>query len=489
LVAVLLAVGVAIALFHPGVSQAASAESPSLEAQVIASGSARTDIGRVKWTAVKGDATNLPFGQVFATPRGYAAFEPFPTEHGWRFWRSSDGLAWSVAPMPVPTNGGSLHRMAGGEHWILAPQDFRLWRSIDFETWTEVDLTAVKPPVVSGIDWDYWPAGLAAVGPKTVLPWNDVHGALTLDDLLGVELEPGERLRVGTIWDEPILGEQRDVWLKRRTAEADQEDDGTRVGSIKVVSDGSMVSVIDVTRDAVVATIDAETVGVPADIIAEGLNREGRFAIPANGIVVEHDVARPLEGPHGISYLEPVGGGLVALAGEVGDAPTVWASRDGVDWEALGPPVLASASPTWSGLVDWFQPLRRPARASQETLEAVVDVTRRGRQGQELWTSIDGREWVRTSVLATHPEPSMQGIGAFTRGYLGIGDDYKVRVSVDGRKWTHLKRLRGIGRSIMRSGPGGGISTTSVAPDSMFRTEDPNGPERLVWKITVDPEG
>ena len=41
------------------------------------------------------------------------------------------------------------------------------------------------------------------------------------------------------------------------------------MGSIRVVLDGSIVSVIDVTRDAVLATIDADAVGVPADAIAD----------------------------------------------------------------------------------------------------------------------------------------------------------------------------------------------------------------------------
>ena len=122
-IVVLLAVGLAIGLSNPAVDRAASAASPSLDAEVIASGSARTRIGRVSWTAVKGDATNLPFGQVFATPDGYAAFEPFPSEHGSRFWTSADGLDWSVAPMPVPTEGmGVAQRRLVASTGSLAPR-------------------------------------------------------------------------------------------------------------------------------------------------------------------------------------------------------------------------------------------------------------------------------------------------------------------------------------------------------------------------------
>ena len=83
----------------------------------IGSGSAPTEIGQIAWTAVEGDATNIPSGEIFATPNGFAAVETDLDRRGSRFWQSPDGLSWSVTPMPVPAAGAVGHGVAAGEHW------------------------------------------------------------------------------------------------------------------------------------------------------------------------------------------------------------------------------------------------------------------------------------------------------------------------------------------------------------------------------------
>ena len=445
----------------------AAAASPT----VTASGSAATDIGRVSWTRVTGDATNLPIGQIVETPDGYLAIEQPSLASAHRFWSSEDGLSWTAAPSPVPAEGPISYATAAGEHWMSAPRDFRLWRSSDFASWTEVDLGPLEPPAVAGIDWLFRPTGLAAIGPTSVMAWDDVHGLLDLEALLGITLGPGDWAGIGPPW-ESELGEERPVAVRHPR----WSDDPDRVGAIRVLLDGSVVSVIDVAQGNVVATIDADEVGVPAEDIAKGLNELGQFARPASGAVITGDTVQPLDGPSDITYLEAVEDRFVGLAGGPRDEPVVWASADGDAWEALGPPTFPSTP-------DWFDMVQRPGRTPSQPLEAAVHIDGPGRQRQELWDSVDGRTWTRRSVLATHPEPFHRVVAAFPRGYLGVGDDQRVRVSRNGKRWVRVKDLTGLVKGF---GGSERLSTSSVVRDGVFFMIDTPDRGRVLWKVRVD---
>lgn len=444
-------------------------------AQAVTSGTADTAIGRLSWSAIRGDADNIPAAEIFETPDGFGAIESNLERPDPRYWVSADGEDWNVAPMPVPASGDVGHAVVDGEHWIWSIGDFRLWHSSDFVTWTEVELGALKPPDVAGLDWRFSTRGPITVGATTLLPVDSVLGELAFDELLDSPLPPGQRWRVGTSREQAAaLGDERDVWREPFWG------DGPRVhiGSIRILLDGSIVSVIDSDRDEVVARIDAELLGLTGAELADDLNTTGRAWLPGHGAVITDGTVREFEPPADLELLEAVGGRFVGL-GERDDSGRrrVWASANGLDWESLG----AAVTPTGDGLL-WL--LDRPDGDSGRPLRAISE----SETQIELWSSDDGLTWVRHGSLFAYPDSPRYPFEVPQGGYLALDDDgRRVHSSADGGDWAVVQGLEGIGQSIEEYG---GRITTSVARDVVFMVETPLNGERLLWVVSPDtPDG
>ena len=394
---------------------ATSAASP---ATIGASGTTDTVIGPISWTKVRGDASNVPFGPVFQTPSGFAAIEPDLDRRGSRFWTSTDGIEWVVAPMPVPAAGVVEMGQAAGEHWIWSRTDFRLWRSSDFATWTEFDLDARKPPAIEGVDWGFSPSGPVTVGTTTLLPWR-VLGKLAVDELLEIPLVPGETLTTTNRGDPKPAPGERDIYRGRKTFIGSDGEDRVKVGSIRVQVDGAVVTVYDAGRDIPVARIDASNVGIPAADLARTLEEDLDFHGLGSGVVIaDGDVQGFAPPPGDVTYLGARAGRFIALTeDDQGIRGVIWTSTNGLDWESLGPPVLPLSSGTpRMGLLE-----RSPSDPGEPLTAAVLITEDEDTQRMELWSSTDGQR-------SDHARP-----GVHVSGNLAEPDAGAHRLPGDGR--------------------------------------------------------
>lgn len=466
---------------------------PSPNRPVFTSGTAATSIGQLSWTRADGDATNIPAGDIFETPNGYAAIEPDPDRRRSRFWMSSDGLEWAFGPMPVPATGAVGHAVAGGEHWIWSTRELRLWRSSDFAAWTEVDLEALQPPPVDGVDWEFRPRGPTTVGSTTIFPW-DLAGVVALDKLLGIPLEAGQWLSLERSGEEPALGDVRGVFRGPLIAFDQGDEPPVRVGSIRVESDGSIVTITDAEREIVVAEIDADVVGIPAATLADDINRDGSINVLRGGAVISSGIARALSYPLPLTpppfdraprdrffdlvSIEERFVGLTQDPQGPDASRLVWTSTNGLDWESLGPPDLPSAA---TATAHFGQILRRPAGDPGSPLVAAVVIDEAAEQRLELWSSVDGLSWVQLGLVYTYPEGSLDPFHAPSGGYLATGDDLRVHVSPTGAEWTVVDGLIGVGGSLEN----GGALARALTQDAAFIVELPFNGDRVMWVIRV----
>jgi len=462
----------------------------------VITGTAATAIGQLSWTRSTGDSTSIPAGGIFETPDGFAAFEgEGGCCHYDRLWTSADGLEWELGPLPVAAAGAVGHRLAGGEHWIWSYDEFRVWRSGDFATWTEIDISALRPPAISGVEWEMWPDSLATVGPTTLLPWR-YSGRLALAQLLGIPLEPGQVLSLEQRQDgEPaVVGDVRDVVRYRRATRRADEGPRVTVGSIRVTVEGSMVTITDLGRGVVVATIDSDVVGLPAAYLADHINWYGSFPDVRGGAVISNGNAGPLSYPLApvtgesdraaleFSHLSAIDGRFVALTDEP-PAQRVWTTTDGLDWESLGSPIL----PQGTEAEAYLDVLDRPGGGPGMPLIAVAEINETETvQRQELWSSVDGVTWLHVGEGRRYGRHMLNISHSPTGGYLGIAENYQLNVSPDGTAWTIVEGVSGPGSIVDLHGGSVGVSVTHKAA---FIHEVPNRGDRVIWMLRIEPAG
>lgn len=458
---------------------------------VVESGTASTTIGQLTWASLRGDGTVIPAGDIFATPDGYAAIEQAPDGRATKFWVSADGLGWSERPAPVPAVGPIGHGVANGEHWIWSTTEFRLWRSADFASWTEVSLEAFRPPTVAGLDWTFWPMDPTAIGPATVLPWR--FGALlALDDLLGIPVAAGERLSIDQERENPALGDVRAITRSRITIIGPDEGTRERVGSIRVTLAGSIVTITDADRDAVVAEIDADVLGISPSSLAETLNDAGWSGEQWDGAVITDNIAVPMAYPlapvsqrtHRDGFVDvfAIGGRFVGLTeGSGPGSMRAWASTNGRDWEPLGPPVFSSSA---AGTVTVHKVLRRADERPEQRLSALVVVEERDEQHLELWSSADGVTWAPVGPVP-NPGPYIYPVFAPSAigGYLMANEDFRVSVSPTGAEWTAVDGLADVGAETRL---GSGTVRFEVTAEALFVSEVALNGDRVLWVLRVE---
>jgi hypothetical protein len=474
----------------PRPSPTAVASAPP-DQSIVASGTTSTTIGQISWTAVQGDSTSLPRGEVFEIPDGFGSIEHDADMQTARFWVSSDGVEWAVAPMPVPAAPPVQHWMTSAGHWIWSGADFRRWQSPDFVTWTEVGLDGLEPPAVDGVDWSVWPNPAAVtIGPTTALPWS-ASGRLALDRLLGFQLELGEQWELE--WSGPPLplGTARDVFRTRRPQTSGRsgfDPARVRVGSIRVTVDGSSVTVTDADRDVILARVDGDVVGIPAADLAAGLNSEGYIGPVLGGAVVSNGTAQAFTPPGDFQELVAARGRMVGITYPVGpnSSQVVWASTNGLDWESLGPPTGPSA-PT--EIPHFESILRAPGGQPGEPLVAPVLIDEAGGgQRKELWSSADGLTWVKDGLVYRHDGTGTEGLVPFfapSGGYLATGDDFRLHVSPDGADWTTVSGFEVVGTDPNQPGWG---ELVGVTHEATFITDMLDNGDRVLYVVRVQPD-
>jgi len=436
-----------------------------LSAEVVDRGAADASIGQVRWTSLLGDETNLPSEWIVATPDGFASLEPGLPQNGSRLLVSSDGLDWSEAPLPVPATT-RLHLARSGDEFWISSEDDQLWRSTDFETWTEVDLGDIVPPGVHGFDRRTRFGPPVTIGAASVLPLH-VTGSLALDQLFDVALEPNEILRLSGGYRDQVLGDVRDV-IRAPSSSPGFEADARVVGSIRLSVAGSVITVLDATSGAAMAWFDTASLGADATSVAERLNENEPFTYPVGTLVLTEGGVREAGLPLGASVMA-VEGAFIAVA----DDDTIWRSTDGLEWTSLGLPTLP---PTALDLGD-LHATAEPGGG----LGAVMMLESDGVQTFEYWTSRDGLDWDRVGVL---PAGVSQVIPIGPGRYLAKGDDLAMRSSTTTEDWTHVEGLDGFDSWI---GESGGMSLHSVAGDTVFMVEVALTGERVLWVIELEP--
>jgi hypothetical protein len=402
---------------------------------VISTGTADTAIGRLSWKQLRGDANTVPAGEIFETPTGFAAIETSEAGGNPRFWESPDGEEWAIVAMPVPVAGFGRHHLAAGEHWIMS-NDFRLWRSRDIVTWTEVDLERAAHQPIEGVRWKPWIGAPTTIGATTVLP-------------------------VGLLADLELDGRDR-----REVLEAD---------TIRVDQDGSVVTVTDVGRDVVLAEIDAAALGTDPDMLALQLRNELVFRAPGGAITLTDDGAHAVLTGRDVTFIEAIGGRFVAMTGDVhtDDGPgsrTVWGSIDGLDWESLGPPSYPSSGTPHLALLSRHGDVRRP-------LAATVVIDEAGTQRVELWSSEDGQTWALLGQVS-----DMTPMLVPSGGYIALdAPDERIHVSATGSDWETVDGPQGVGADPNDSG---GTGWRGIAHGSIFDVQVPNIGDRTLWVLT-----
>ena len=426
-----------------------------------------------------GDQSNLPSGQVFDTPDGFAAIEPALDGESSRFWTSSDGLEWTVGAMPVPAEGVAGHSLADGEHWIWSGRDLRLWRSRDFVTWTEVDVAGLRPPAIGGVRWTFYPTKPATIGSTSVVTWN-VWGSLALDELLGIEPEPGTSLIVGSQRDFGELGEVRPVARVDATVNGPGQS-RTVVGTIRVTLDGDVVTITDADRDTVVAEIDARLAGTSAAALAKGLSEEGFFRAGGGGAVITGSVATATAIAPDVTDVVPIDSRFIALENDFQNAPSVWASTDGLEWTSLGPAIAPSASPPTT-----FYLAPRPDTSDVDApLIALATVDAVSSQREEIWSSTDGLRWESVGVAFSDPGTRKIAIPA-PGGYVAIGEDHALYVSTAGARWTAVDGIDDLQMTIDEVG---GMTNYWTTRDRVFMLEVTLTGQRRLWILRIAPGG
>jgi hypothetical protein len=467
---------------------------------LVATGSASTAIGQLRWTSLRGDQTNVPGGQVFEVPGGFAALEQAPDGQSSRVWQSPDGMAWTVTPMPVPASGPVSHWATSAGHWLWSQTDFRLWHSSDFNNWTEVSLDGILPPAIEGVTWVGWLHTITSLGTTTVVPWS-VGGRLALEQLLGFQLEPGEQWELSWSSGPLPLGTARDVFRTRRPQTSGRsgfDPNRIRVGSIRVGIDGSFVTITDADRNVILARIDSSLLGVPASTLAADVNAEGELPRVEAGAVISDAVVRPFDPPAG--YAELLTGHyyhdelfaaqdrFVAFgADQQGSTGSVvaWTSANGLDWRREGSPDFPLAA--GEALSPGEQFLLRPG-GPEGRLAASVRIADSGgaeRRG-ELWSSADGLRWVNDGVLWRYDGTGTEELAPFfapSGGYFATGSDGRLHVSPNGTDWTAVDSFDRVPTE--PSGQYWGSLVGETREATFIGDQGSNG-DRVLWLLRID---
>ena len=459
---------------------------------IVAAGTTSTTIGQLSWTRVQGDSTNLPDEDIFEIPDGFGSIEQDPDLQTSRFWVSSDGVQWAVAPMPVPATSQVRHWVTSAGHWMWSGADFRLWQSSDFVTWTEVALTGLEPPAVDGVDWlvSPFPAPVT-VGTTTVLPWS-ASGRLALDRLLGFELEPGEQWELAFSGPPLPLGTARDVFRTRHpqtSGRSGADPTRVRVGSIRVTVDGSFVTITDAERDIILARIDSDVVGIPALTLAGNINSEGDIGLVLGGAAISDGIARAFTPPGDFADLFAAQGRIVGMTYPEGPASSqvVWASTNGLDWESLGPPAVPLAG---TDIAHFDSVLRRPGGALGEPLVVPVLIDEAGGgQRKELWSSVDGLTWVNDGLVYRFNGTGKEGLVPFfapSGSFLATGDDFRLHVSPDGSDWSTVNGFEVVGTDPNQQGWG---QLVGVTQEATFIADVLDNGDRMLYVVRIEPGG
>lgn len=294
-------------------------------------GAYETGLGTWTWRRATGD---LPEGRLAARDGR------FVVANGERLWVSEDGVSWMPESMPDVFGGRAVQfHEVGGESWAFASPSWWSGEAAAFRQvegqWVPLEIPASSLPETDGISWRYWPAEPAALGGTKVVSmlavaevdWSDLYGEFAPPDGLGGVPRMGPRPE----WDG---GVNDPVQLRHPFS-------GNLIATLGVNTvdgDPPALEFIDVETEAVVATVAAPLSHMTvADLKRVLLGGEPAQALLWVGSATGFDVVEPpwaAEG--GYVQIAAADGRFVAYRNEVrGVARSgvqVWTSRDGRSW-------------------------------------------------------------------------------------------------------------------------------------------------------------
>jgi hypothetical protein len=374
----------------------------SIAPQLRSSGVIDTPLGNVAWSYYTGPSG--PGSSLFEGPDGELAMWLADEEI---LWTSADGVAWESASLPVPVDAEVLKaHVLGDSYWLSTSNPTTLWRSDDFRSWEEIDLSAVRLPDSFNMGWTLGLGPMAHSDGGVVATWT-AWPKPPLESWLPALAESHTDFhldRMG-IFD-PAVGQP---------VRATRLDDGVdeTVAVIRIEPWGGGWRVFDAESDAELAyfAFGPERVASPFTYSVEGL-----LLVDANG-TAESLTPVWLDPGGSVGGLVHIDGRILALSLETGEViGALWESRDGRDWEPLGRPPFMP--PGTGGAMLW-----EDGGVLYGSAES-GDTTRR-------WTSRDGIDW--TELRGPDGVPPWD-LRLFGSGFAAWADE-ALLLSADSTTW------------------------------------------------------
>lgn len=424
--------------------------------QLRSSGVIGTPLGDVAWSYYTGPSG--PGSSLFEGPDGELAMWLTEEEI---LWSSADGALWESARLPVPIDAEVMTaRVVGDSYWLSTSNPTTLWRSDDFRSWEEVDLSDIPLPDTFNMGWTVSLGPIAQVDDGLVVVWT-AWPKPPLESWLPAFAESHSNLHLDSmgIFD-PEVGQP-----VRATRVVDGIDE--MVAMIRIEPWGGGWRVFDAESDLELAyfAFGPERVASPFAYSVEGL-----LLVDESGTV---DSATPIwmEAGATVGGLVHVDDRLLALSLARGEtAGALWESVDGRSWESIGTPPFMPPGTGGARLWDVGGVLYASAETGDST---------------SSWTSVDGVVWTE---LRGPAGVSSVNLRPFGRGFAAWADE-ALLLSRDGDDWERVDLITlGIGmdtRGTVEAVPGSSVGDRLVLrfwPGDQPGGEEP-GTQFIVFEV------
>ena len=379
---------------------------PTLEdvpPQLRGSGTLGSELGEIRWSYYTGPSG--PGSSLFELPDGELAMWLTGEE---LLWTSADGVAWESAHLPVPVDAESLTAgVVGDEYWLRTSNPTTLWRSKDFTSWEQVDLSTLALPERFNMDWAVGIDFVVESDSGVLVSWT-ASPILPLDDWYPALAETHRDLHIDTIGHDPGA-----AYPVRGTRRSDGTDETVALMRLERFGEnGSAWQAYDAEGGWEIAYF---AFGAGESLVDDPLTYsiEGLLLIDSGGDV--EALSPPWSTQEGrLMGLVAAGDRLFAAFGH-GDVATfnLWESGDGRSWN------LAGVAPG-TGAV------------GLEASDAIAYALFEGEETSALWLLREGSDWVRAPVPSGGSADAVRALGD---GYAGWAAG-SLWLSRDGSEWS-----------------------------------------------------
>lgn len=413
---------------------------------LIGTGSLDTALGSMTWTKLGVEGAPIAVQRsLFETPDGFGSWDAATGT----YWASRDGITWSSSPLPIPTRPGTVRVSHGADwHWLTTRSPIGIWRSRDFITWEQVDVSALAPPDSTGLVWEVRLGDVAEIGTSGAVFWSAVP-RLPLDDVLGDRHPAYEEF---TVWPSMEGEFVLDVYGTDFEGES-----GVLLRRIRFEAVPGGGNVVDADTGDLLHEFS-----VDHPDFASGAGDFMSFKVDLLAVVASDGSLESTDPPWGAEHrplaLHSVQERLYAFTrftfADARNGTDVWSSADGLRWEYLGAPQ--------------FQPEGTDGLAHIMKLAGTLVADVFPPDDGERWLSSDGVVWNRAPAPERFPSivtvPFAGGFAAWAGATLWI--------SADGTDWERFNTGTfetggGVGR--FNGGEGAGLFGDTLV---MFGSSD-----------------